>query len=81
MVLVKLGGPLMSAAGGATEFKVEASNIREMLERLGRDYPNLKPVLDKGVSVAVNGHVFRGDWQRPIPPGAEVFILPPLQGG
>ena len=81
MLRVKLGGPLMSQAGGVTEFDVEASTIREMLTRLGELYPSLKPVLDRGVTVAVNGTVYRGAFLTPIPDGAEVFILPPLVGG
>ena len=81
MLHVKLGGPLMSQASGVTEFDVEASTIREMLARLGELYPGLKPVLDRGVTVAVNGTVYRGAFLTPIPDGAEVFILPPLVGG
>ncbi len=81
MLRVKLGGPLMSQAGGVTEFDVEASTIREMLARLSELYPGLKPLLDRGVTVAVNGTVYRGAFLTPIPDGAEVFILPPLVGG
>ncbi len=81
MLHVKLGGPLMSQAGGATEFDVEASTIRELLVKLGALYPALKPLLDRGVTVAVNGTVYRGAFLTPIPEGAEVYILPPLVGG
>ena len=81
MVKVKLGGPLRSAAGGETEFEVEAATIREMLIRLGEKYPRLKPVLDGGVAVAVDGRVYRGAFLQPVGPDSEVFLLPPLQGG
>ena len=81
MLRVKLGGPLMSQAGGITEFDVEASTIRELLAKLGALYPALKPLLDRGVTVAVNGTVYRGAFLTPIPEGAEVYILPPLVGG
>ena len=81
MVKVRLGGPLQQAAGGETEFEVEAANIQQMLARLGEQVPRLKPVLDKGVAVAVDGRVYRGAWLQPIKPDSEVFILPPLQGG
>ena len=53
MVRVKLGGPLMSQAGGTTEFEVDATTIRELLEKLGELYPQLKPVLERGVAVAL----------------------------
>ena len=81
MLRVKLGGPLMSQAGGVTEFDVEASTIRELLAKLGELYPALKPLLDRGVTVAVNGTVYRGAFLTPIPEGAEVYVLPPLVGG
>jgi sulfur-carrier protein len=80
-VVVRLGGPLMSQAGGATEFTVEALTIRDMLRCLGDSYPELRPVLAKGVTVAVNGTILRASWSQPIPAGAEVYLLPPLQGG
>lgn len=81
MLRVRLGGPLMNEAGGRTEFTVEAANIRDMLAGLVAQHPELKPMLDRGVSVAVNGTIYRGAFLAPIPEGAEVFILPQLVGG
>ena len=66
MVKVKIGGPLMSAAGGQTEFEIEAANISQMLARLGEQCPALKPVLEKGVAVSVDGRVYRGAFLQPI---------------
>jgi molybdopterin converting factor small subunit len=80
-VTVKLGGPLMSAAGGQTEFTVEAATINEMLKKLGEAYANLKPVLDKSVTVVVDGHVYRGAWMQPLKETSEIYLLPPLTGG
>lgn len=76
-----VGGVLMSAAGGKTEFDFEVVNIGQLLDRLGSDYPELKPILAKGVAVAINGLVYRASWLHPIPKDAEVVIMPPLQGG
>ncbi len=81
MVHVKLGGPLMSQVSGATEFEVEAATIRELLTRLAEFYPQLKPLLDRGVAVAVNGTIYRGAFLAPIPEGSEVYLLPALAGG
>jgi molybdopterin converting factor small subunit len=80
MVHVKLGGPLMSQAGGITEFEVEAASIRELLEKLGVQYPDLKPILERGVTVAVNGTIYRGAFLAPIPDGSEVYLIPALVG-
>lgn len=81
MVCVKLGGPLMSQVDGKTEFEVEATTIRELLVRLGELYPQMKPVLDRGVAVAINGTVYRGAFLAPIPDDSEVYLLPALAGG
>ena len=81
MLRVKLGGPLMSQAGGITEFLVEATTIREMLARLGEAHPELRPVLERGVAVAVNGTIYRGAFLAEIPDGSEVYLLPPTAGG
>jgi sulfur-carrier protein len=81
MLRVKLGGPLMSQAGGATEFEVKAATIRELLARLSELYPQLRPVLDRGVTVAVNGVLYRGAFLAPIPEGAEIYLIPALVGG
>ena len=81
MLHVRLGGPLMSQAGGVTEFEVEATNIRELIARLGELYPQLRPVLDRGVAVAVNGTIYRNAFLAPLPEGSEVYLLPALVGG
>ena len=81
MVQVRLSGPLKAAAGGQTTFEVEAANIHQLLSRLGQDHPKLKPLIDRGVAVSIDGQIYRDDWFRAIPPGSEVFILPRMAGG
>lgn len=81
MARVTLAGPLQAAAGGRSEFEIEAANIRELLTRLGEDHPKLKPILDKGVTVAIDGELHGSAWFQPIPPDSEVYILPRMAGG
>ena len=81
MVEVKLSGPLKAAAGGRTSIAVDAANIHQLLSRLGQDHPKLKPLLDRGVAVSIDGQIYRDDWFRAIPAGSEVFILPRMAGG
>lgn len=81
MVQVVIWGSLSELAGGEKEIEVEAANIRELLSRLGEAHPGLKPQLERGVSVSINGDIYLEDWFRPIPPDAEVYILPKLEGG
>lgn len=81
MVAVVLWGSLKSAAGGRTKVEVEAANIRQLLMRLGETHPALKPQLERGVSVSIDGRIYRDAWFQPIPAGSEVYILPRLAGG
>ena len=81
MVQVRLGGTLQSYSEGQGAFEIEAANIGQMLATLGEMCPRLKPLLDQGVAVAVDGAIYRGSLLQPLPPGAEVFILPRLAGG
>jgi molybdopterin synthase sulfur carrier subunit len=81
MIQVTLSGALKGAAGGNAVFQVEAANLHQMLKRLGEEHPQLKPILEKGVSVSLNGQIYRDPGFQPIPPGSEIFILPKMAGG
>ena len=81
MVQVTLSGSLKSAAGGKSVVEVEAANVKQLLSRLGESEPGLKRLIEKGVSVSINGQIYRDAWFQPIPPGSEVFILPRMAGG
>ena len=80
-VTVELGGALKAAAGGEGRYEVQANNVRQLLDALGRGHPELEPVLARGVAVAIDGQIFRDAWFEPIPEGAEVVLLPRLAGG
>lgn len=80
-VLVKLGGSLKAAAGGQTEFHVEAANIRQLLDQLNAEVPALRPTLKRGVTVAIDGVIYRDDWYQAISEDSEVFLLPKMAGG
>ena len=81
MVKVVLWGTLKHAAGGATEIELEAKNVREVLDRLRESYPKLKEHLDRGVSVTIDGVMYRDAWFAEIKPESEVYLLPRLAGG
>ncbi len=80
-VRVRLGSTLASAAGGRNEFEVEARNIMQLLRGLEKHYPELGPVLERGVAVSIDGQLYRDAWLQPVPPDAEVYLMPKLAGG
>jgi len=78
---VGLTGSLRSAAGGAAVVEIEASTIRELLNRIVDRYPAMNEHMEAGIAVSINGEIYRDDWSKDIPQGAEVFLLPRIQGG
>ena len=72
---------MTTAAGGRTEFEVEAANIMQLLRALGRDYPELVPIIDRGVAVAIDGQIYNDALLQAVPEGAEVYLMPKASGG
>ena len=81
MVKVALWGSLRSAADGRTAVEIEARNFRELLQRLQEAYPGLAPQIACGVSMSLNGVIYREAWFTAIPPDAEVVLMPYMTGG
>ena len=78
---VWLFGGLRDAVDGAETVRVEGSTIRELLQNLGREYPPLRECIAQGIAVAIDGVIYRDDWQQPIPEDAEVGLLSRIAGG
>ena len=81
LVNVRIWGSLRGAANGQAEVEVEARTVGEVLARLRERYPGLKAQIDRGVAVSVDGVVHNRSWLAPIKPGAEVVLLPRIEGG
>ncbi len=81
MVTVKLWGSLRDHAEGQEVVEVEASNFKELLDALAAKYPGLKPQIDRGVSLAVDGLVYRNSWFTEVKPDSEVVLMPYMKGG
>lgn len=81
MPKVELFGGLRDAVYGAESVNVEGVTIRELLQNLAQKYPTLRNRIDQGIAVAIDGVIFRDDWEQPIPKGAEVVLLTRIAGG
>ena len=81
MVKVRLWGSLASAIGDQTEVEIEAGTLRELLDGLAERYPALRPQLDRGVSVGIDGIMYNDSWFTPIKEDSEVVLLARLEGG
>ena len=81
MVKVAIWGSLRSATDGLAEVEVEASNFKQVLDGLVRDYPGLEAQIERGVSLAIDGVIFRESWFTPVKPDSEVVLMPYMTGG
>ncbi len=81
MVRVTLWGSLRALADGRDTVEVEANNTRQMLDALAEKYPALEPVIESGVSVAIDGQIYRDAWFTPISDDSEVVLMPYMAGG
>ena len=66
---------------GSSLAEIDGFRAVRRLSGLGEQYPKLRPVLDRGVAVSVDGVIYRQDLYRPINPDSEVYILPKMAGG
>ena len=81
MARVVLTGNLRQFTGGETELELEANDVRQLFRLLGEVYPALRPHLEEGLAVAIDGQIYQDAWLEPIPSDSEVHLLPQIAGG
>ena len=81
MVKVKIWGSLQSLADGSDYVIVSGSNFKEVIDNISLKYPGLKPQIRRGISLAIDGKIYKESWFTPINENSEVVLLPYMQGG
>ena len=81
MVKVAIWGSLRDATDGAAEVEIEAANLRQLLDGLAEAYPGMRPQIQRGVSVSIDGLLYNDNWFQKIAPDSEVVLLPRIVGG
>ncbi len=81
MVKVAIWGSLRTATDGQAEVEVEAGNFKQLLDQLALEYPGLKPQIKRGVSLALDGKIYRDAWFTRIDADSEVVLMPYMVGG
>jgi len=81
MVRVKLWGSLRALAEGQEWVEVEARNFKELLDQLVIKHPGLEPQIKRGVSLALDGVIYREAWFTKIGPENEIILMPYMVGG
>ena len=86
MPVVRLPSLLRPLAGGADKVAVSGAMLRDVIDDLDRQHPGLRDRLIAGdtirpdIMIAVGSDEVR-DLDAPVPPGAEVHLLPAIAGG
>jgi molybdopterin converting factor small subunit len=78
---VSLSSALQVDSGLGNTVDVHAETIAELMATLTDRYPEFERLLERGVAVSIDGHIYRDDWTQPIPAQAEVFLIPRIEGG
>jgi molybdopterin converting factor small subunit len=81
MVRVKLWGSLRALADDQEWVEVDASNFKELLDQLALHHPGLIPQIRRGVSLALDGVIYREAWLTEIGPENEIILMPYMVGG
>lgn len=81
MVKVRLWGSLTAATDGRDEVEVTAATLRDVLDGLADQFPALRPQLDRGVSVSIDGRIYNDSWFTPVSETSEIVLLARLKGG
>lgn len=81
MVDVQLWSSLTRFTDGHDVISVEGNNIGQVLDNIVNLYPELQPIIEAGVSVAVDGKIMARDLTTQIKPDSKVFLLQQLKGG
>lgn len=81
MVRVKLWGSLRALADDTEWVEVEASTFKQVLDQLVIKHPALAPQIKRGVSMALDGVIYRDAWFTPVGPENEIVLMPYMVGG
>jgi molybdopterin converting factor small subunit len=81
MVAVTLWGSLRAFTDGRATVEIEARNFKELLDGLVAAHPGLRPQIERGVSMALDGRIYKEAWFTEIRPDSEVVLMPYMQGG
>jgi molybdopterin converting factor small subunit len=81
MARVVLVGNLVQLTGGVANFELAATSVKHLFELLTERHPELRPHLEEGVAVAIDGQIYQDTLHEPIEPDSEVYIIPQIAGG
>ena len=81
MIKVNFTSSFRAALGGGHGLEIDATTLRELMRILVAKYPRMQSHIDDGMVLAINGEIYRDNWDVEIEEGSEVYLMPRIQGG
>ena len=81
MARISLSNELKPYTGGETQFAFDVSSVRELFDVLGEQYPDLRPYLEVGIAVAIDGEIYQDALLQRIGGTSEVLLFTKIAGG
>jgi molybdopterin converting factor small subunit len=63
------------------EIEVDAPTVMQLFRKIGERYPSLKPIIEDGFAVSIDGQIYEDALFQPIKPDSEVVLIPKIAGG
>ena len=79
--LFVLMGEVRRHTGNDTEIVLDVPNVLQLFHKLGERYPTLKPIIEEGFAVSIDGQMYEDALFQPIGPESEVILIPKIAGG
>jgi hypothetical protein len=67
--------------GDVTEFEIEASTVRGVIQELDRRYPGFGDHIERKMAIAIDGEIHQDALFAPLTATSEVFLIPKIGGG
>lgn len=81
MARIVLTRALRRFTQGEAEFDLEVTTVRDLFRELSQRFPEMKPHLEQGIAVAIDGQIYQDALFEQIPEGSEVHVIPQIAGG
>jgi molybdopterin converting factor small subunit len=63
------------------EVEIDAPTVMMLFRKIGELYPALKPIIETGFAVSIDGQIYEDALFQPIKPDSEVVLIPKIAGG
>ena len=81
MANVYLWSGVRTLIGEENPLKIDGENLEELLDNLIISYPNLKDIIQEGVSFSVDNKLVMSSTVERIKENSEVYIFQKISGG